>query len=380
MAKTSQTRNSYVPDDEQGADFVELFFDLVFVFAITRITHLTVEHLSVSQVLKSVLIFWLIWWGWTQFTWALNAADTRNPEVRMVTLIATAVAFVMATATDQVFGAGVMWFAVSYIIIRLLGLGLFLRVTPSGEDHRSAVVGWAILSLAGMFAVLCGALVDETARVWWLLATVMLDMIAGFIAGRAQGWYLRTRHFVERHGLIVIIALGESLIVAASAVIGNERSPDLIISSGFAVLLTCLLWWSYFAWIQEHIEVALLKEAGAVRARLGRDIYSFMHFPLVCGIIGIAIGFEKILGHPHDPLSLPVAAALGGGVFLFMSFTAASVWKSTGIILMTRLVILVASMVGVFLSIGYNPGLALGIISVSLTVTVVIEWDRCGKS
>ena len=380
MAKTSQTRNSYVPDDEQGADFVELFFDLVFVFAITRITHLTVEHLSVSQVLKSVLIFWLIWWGWTQFTWALNAADTRNPEVRMVTLIATAVAFVMATATDQVFGAGVMWFAVSYIIIRLLGLGLFLRVTPSGEDHRSAVVGWAILSLAGMFAVLCGALVDETARVWWLLATVMLDMIAGFIAGRAQGWYLRTRHFVERHGLIVIIALGESLIVAASAVIGNERSPDLIISSGFAVLLTCLLWWSYFAWTHEHIEEALLKEAGAVRARLGRDIYSFMHFPLVCGIIGIAIGFEKILGHPHDPLSLPVAAALGGGVFLFMSFTAASVWKSTGIILMTRLVILVASMVGVFLSIGYNPGLALGIISVSLTVTVVIEWDRCGKS
>ena len=105
-----------------------------------------------------------------------------------------------------------------------------------------------------------------------------------------------------------------------------------------------------------------------------------MHFPLVCGIIGIAIGFEKILGHPHDPLSLPVAGALGGGVFLFMSFTAASAWKSTGIILMTRLVILVASMVGVFLSIGYNPGLALGIISVSLTMTVVIEWDRCGHS
>ncbi len=107
------------------------------------------------------------------------------------------------------------------------------------------------------------------------------------------------RCFLHHHyGLIIIIALGESLIVAASAVIGNERSPDLIVSSGFAVLLTCLLWWSYFAWTQEHIEEALLKEAGAVRARLGRDIYSFLHFPLVCGIIGIAIGFEKILGHP----------------------------------------------------------------------------------
>ncbi len=117
MAEVAPTQESLVPDDEQGADFVELFFDLVFVFAITRITHLTAEHLSVSQVLQSVLIFWLIWWGWTQFTWALNAADTRNPEVRMVTLIATAVAFVMATATDQVFGPGVMWFAVSYIII-----------------------------------------------------------------------------------------------------------------------------------------------------------------------------------------------------------------------------------------------------------------------
>ncbi len=169
MVEATPTQKSFVPDDEQGADFVELFFDLVFVFAITRITHLTVEHLSVSQVLQSVLIFWLIWWGWTQFTWALNAADTRNPEVRLVTLIATAVAFVMATATDQVFGAGVMWFAVSYIIIRLLGLGLFLRVTPSGEDHRSAVVAcdryaghdcrlhcWSRSGLVSANATFCG--------------------------------------------------------------------------------------------------------------------------------------------------------------------------------------------------------------------------------
>lgn len=379
MTEGTRTKSLAVPHDNQSADFVELFFDLVFVFAITQITHLTVDHLGVAQVLKSALVFWLLWWGWTQFTWALNAANTRHPVVRMVTLIATAVAFVMATAIDQVFTDGVMWFAVSYVLIRLLGLGLFLVVTRRGAEHRSAVVGWALLSLAGMTTVLVSTLVSETARLWWLLATIGLDMGAGFIAGRSEGWYLRVGHFVERHGLIVIIALGESLIVAASAVTAEERSLDLLVSGGLVVLVTCLLWWSYFAWTQEHIEEALLEKTGATRARLARDVFSFMHFPLICGIIGVAIGFEKILGHPHDPLSVPVALALGGGVVLFVGFTAASVWKSSGVLLTTRLVLLAGSMVGVLLSIGYNPSLALGIISAGLAVTVVKEWRRCGR-
>jgi low temperature requirement protein LtrA len=177
--------------------------------------------------------------------------------------------------------------------------------------------------------------------------------------------------------LIIIIALGESLIVAASAISAQERSQDLIMVGGLAVIVTCLLWWSYFAWIHEHLEEYFSRKSGGEQARLARDAFSFIHFPLICGIIGIAIGFEKILHHPHDLLSIPVACALGGGYVLFIGFTAASVWRSSNLILLPRLIILILSIVGVALSVGQPPQLALSIISASLVLLIFIEWKKC---
>ena len=117
MRKLFFPSKNLVSPANQSADFVELFFDLVFVYAITRITSLTAHHLDAVNVLKSLLIFWIIWWAWTQFTWALNAANTRIVEVRMIVLIATGVAFVMASSTDLAFTSQVMWFAIPYVVI-----------------------------------------------------------------------------------------------------------------------------------------------------------------------------------------------------------------------------------------------------------------------
>ena len=148
---------------------------------------------------------------------------------------------------------------------------------------------------------------------------------------------------------------------------------------GLAVLVTCLLWWSYFAWIREHLEQALDNASGAPQAQMGRDAFSFIHFPLVCGIIGIAIGFEKILSHPGTPLSMPIAVCLGGGVILFVGCTAAAVWKSSGIILGPRLII-IAGLVGcTYFSIGQRPEIALGLIGVSLMLLLIIEWRICRR-
>ena len=380
MKKILLRSKNLVSPSEQSADFVELFFDLVFVYAITRITSLTANHLDTKHVLQSLLIFWLIWWAWTQFTWALNAANTKIAEVRLIVLIATGVAFVMASSTDFAFAEGVMWFAIPYVIIRIIGLALYIRVTTNLNGHRSAVIGFALLSITGLIAVLAGAMVDPSLRIIFWLGAILLDMLAGFIGGRAEGWSLQSNHFGERHSLIIIIALGESLIVAATAVGGQERSQDLMLAGGLAVIVTCLLWWSYFSWISDYLEEKFSEKSGSDQAKTGRDAYSFMHFLIICGIVGIAVGFEKILHHPHDLLKVPVAFALGIGYMLFIGFSITAVWRTSKMVLLPRLLILLISLFGIVLSVGHSPLIALGIISIGLTIINFIEWKKCSKN
>jgi low temperature requirement protein LtrA len=362
---------------EQGADFVELFFDLVFVYAVTRITAFSAHNLDTFHILQAMLIFWLIWWGWTQFSWSLNAANTRMAEVRMMVLIATGVAFVMASSVGEAFGTGVMWFALPYVIIRTIGLVLYTRVIPNIKGTRARVFAFTIPSIVGLIAVMAGAIADPSQRIWWWLSAIAFDILAGYLGGRAEGWDLNPGHFAERHGLIVIIALGESLIVAATAVGSQERSQELIIAGGLAVLVTCLLWWSYFSWIKEHLEEHLSRESGRKQASLARDAYSILHFPLLCGIIGMAVGFEKIMGHPQDLLSIPVAIALCGGYVFFIGCTALSVWRLSKLLLLPRMIILIISAIGVGISVGQPPYIALIIIAISLSLLIIIEWKRC---
>jgi low temperature requirement protein LtrA len=380
MRKLFFPSKNLVSPANQSADFVELFFDLVFVYAITRITSLTAHHLDAVNVLKSLLIFWIIWWAWTQFTWALNAANTRIVEVRMIVLIATGVAFVMASSTDLAFTSQVMWFAIPYVVIRIIGLILYIRVTTNLNAHRAAVIGFALLSITGLIAVLVGAMVDPSLRIIFWLCAVLLDMLAGYIGGRSEGWNLSAKHFGERHSLIIIIALGESLIVAATAVSGQERTQDLIFVGGLTVIVTCLLWWSYFAWISEYLEEKFSERKGSDQAKIGRDVYSFMHFLIICGIVGIAVGFEKILHHPYDLLKMPVALALGLGYMLFIGFSIVSVWRINKTILLPRLLILLISLIAIILSIGHTPLMILGIISLSLFLINIIEWKKCRKT
>jgi hypothetical protein len=157
-------RRLHGPED-QAVTFVELFFDLVFVFAVTEITALTSTDLTGSGVARSVLLFWLIWWAWTQFTWTLNPADTTHNLVRIITLVATGVAFIMATSVSRAFGSEAFWFVIPYLVVRLLGLGLQVRIDlERGRVERGSVAIWASLSLIGLALVLAGAFVDTPGR------------------------------------------------------------------------------------------------------------------------------------------------------------------------------------------------------------------------
>jgi low temperature requirement protein LtrA len=358
----------------QTVTFVELFFDLVFVFAITQLTLLTAHDLTPGGILRSILLGWLIWWAWTQFTWTLNPADTTHPIVRVVTLAATAVALVMAASVQRAFADDALWFAVPYLVVRVLGLGLQILVDLErvGVSH-AGVARWAGLSAVGLILVLVGAIVDPALRPWiWLLA-IFADVVAAALAGRNTIWDLNAAHLSERHGLFVIIAIGESLIIAGTAVANDERSTALAAAAAAAILVACLLWWTYFGWLKDALEHRYAAAPPERMGPLARDAFSLAHFPLIGGIVGFAVALEEIGAHPTDPAPVAVLASLGIGVALFVASSALSLRLVDGPLLVPRLAILGGMLVALVLVASLPPVWALLIVSVALLAIVLIE-------
>lgn len=371
---------SVVSPEDQGATFVELFFDLVFVFAITQVTHYLAHHLDLEGILRSGVLFWVIWWGWTQFTWTLNAANTEHHHVRVGTLLATGIAFAMAASVEHGFSderGRALWFALSYIGVRTVGLVLYYKVTFTDKDQREAVAGFATLSVAGLAAVLIGAFLDPSIRLYVWIGAVVADLVAAGLAANRGAWNLHGGHFAERHGLIVIIALGESLIVAGSAAAADAQG-SLLAVCGLAVLVTCLLWWTYFGWVQAVMEENLVESAPKDRGPLARDAYSLWHFPLVCGIIALAVGFEGAF-HPDDYSLAVTTKALGTGLCLFLFATAGALWRSKGCVLWNRVIVAALTLLVLLSGLITSPVMLLATVSMALIVIVAFEqltWRR----
>jgi low temperature requirement protein LtrA len=366
--------------EPQSVTFVELFFDLVFVFAVTQLTKTTAEHLDPAGIGRSLTLFWLVWWAWTQFTWTLNPADTEHPAVRAWTLAATGAAFAMAASVPRAFESDPLWFAVPYLVIRLIGLGLQVRVGLEVDDGAPGVsMRWVWMSLVGLALVLAGGFVDADVRVWVWIAAIAADLLAASIGASDEEWDLATGHFSERHGLFVIIALGESLILAASAIAADERSADLVAASGASLLVACLLWWTYFGWLKEALEHGFAATSTADRGATARDAYSFLHFPLIAGIISFAVAVEEILLHPERPAEPEVVAALAVGIALFVGCSAASCWRVTGTVLVPRLAITAAIVAAVALLGSLDPVWPLLAVAAGLLILILVE-ERTHRS
>jgi low temperature requirement protein LtrA len=364
-----------VSPDDQRVTFVELFFDLVFVFCVTQVVTLLHGHIDLHSAWSALLVFWLVWWAWTQFTWALNAANTDHPRVQLATLAATAVAFFLATGIPRAIGAGALWFAVPYIAVRTIGLLLYYWVAWSDPAHRRAVRVFGLLSAAGLAAVLAGALAGGSAQhAMWALA-IALDLLAAGVGGQLEGWNLHHDHFAERHGLIVIVALGETLIVAAAALTGltdTALAPLAAWTGILAVAVTSALWWSYFRHAKPAFEHALASVGGRTRSRLARDAFSILHFPMLCGVIAMAAATEAALAHPDQSLPVSIRAALGVGLLLFVGGTAAAVWRATGRLPFWRSVISPVAGAAIVV-LGAAPWMALAIALTMLATISFIE-------
>jgi low temperature requirement protein LtrA len=358
--------------DDQKVTFVELFFDLVFVYSVTQVAHLMHGQVDLKSAGTALLVFWLVWWAWTQFTWALNAANTDHPRVQVATLVGTGVAFFLAVGIPRAIGADALVFAVPYVAVRAVGLLVYYWVAWGDPLQRRAVQVFGLISITGLIAVIIGAVSGGTAQYWWWALAIALDLVAAGVGGQLEGWNLHADHFVERHGLIVIIALGETLIVAAAGLSDAPLTPLAIVTGALAVAVTSGLWWSYFSHARHAFEHALTRRDGNARSSMARDVFSVMHFPMLCGVIAMAAGTEVALAHPEATLEVGVRVALGAGAVLFVGGTAAAIWRATGRMLAWRLVIAPAAAAAVVAA-GGRPWLAMTALLVMLVMLAVVE-------
>ena len=371
---TSQMKQTpIVSPDDQKVTFVELFFDLVFVFSVTQVVSLLHKDLSWITVGQAILVFWLVWWGWGQFTWALNAANTTHHFVQIAVLMAAAIALFMGISLPGAFQDRALWFAISYILVRLIGLILFSLVSLEDPAMRGAVRTWTLLSITGIIAIVAGGYMGGAAQyVLWGLA-IVLDIFAANVSGQAEGWKIQPDHFSERHGLFVIIALGETLIVAASEVTEAILTFNLVVVGVLVVAITCALWWSYFVRAKPVLDHALKSSQGGKRSTMARDVYSMLHFPMLFGVIAYAALVEEAVADPGEPLPLAGRAMLALAVVLFVGGMAVALWRATGNPVWARAILIVATAMAIMAVAGVSTAVSLGIALSGILAIIVLE-------
>jgi low temperature requirement protein LtrA len=293
-----------------------LFFDLVFVFALTQVTASLAEDLTWGGLLRGMLVLAAIWWAWAAYAWLTNEVDSDRRLVRL-TIVAAMIAMLIASlAIPGAFGDDALLFALAYLAVRLAHTFLFGVGTEDGDVRSAARALAPTATLAPALLIVASAL-DGTAQIAVWVAALAIDYVGGALRG-IDRWRLSPAHFAERHGLIVIIALGESIVAIGVGAEGLDLGVGELAGAALAVTLSAALWWTYFDPALPRVEAALHDAApGRQRNVMARDAFSFLHLPLVAGIVLLALGLKKSLEHVDHELKDVAAAALCGGVALY---------------------------------------------------------------
>jgi len=296
---------------------LELFFDLVFVLAITQCTALMSQHPTWSGLAQGVLVLGVLWWSWVGYAWLTSVVDPEEGAVRFAIFAAMAAYLIAAIAIPQAFGSLGLEFALAYGAVRWAQVALLLvagRDDP-GLHHSSA--GLAVSTTIGVSLLIGASFLDGLPQGGlWLLA-LALDM-GGPMFIDSSGWRLVPGHFAERHGLIIIIALGES-IVAIGVGAHATLTWGIAAAAVLGIALSAAMWWLYFDVVALVSRRRLIdSEEGRIRNELARDSYSYLHFPMVAGIVLVALGLKTTIGHVDESLGTVPAFALLGGVSAYL--------------------------------------------------------------
>jgi low temperature requirement protein LtrA len=305
-------------EEERKTSFLELFFDLVFVFAFTQVTALLLEDSSAAGFARAALVLGLVWWAWSAYAWMTNAIDVESLVTKLIVFAAMGGAFFMALAVPDAYRDEGSWFAVAYFAVRILNSALYVWGVRRDPVQLRATLRLAPWFVTAALVALAGGLVSSHVRPYVWLASLAIDVVGTLTVARA-GFRVSPAHFAERYSLIVIIALGESVVAVGLGASELERGTVFAVSVGVALVGVIALWWAYFDFTATAAQRSLTRTSPDRRGPLARDVFTLFHFPIVLGIILYAVAAEKTLAHPKDPLSDAGRWALGLGLALFLS-------------------------------------------------------------
>jgi low temperature requirement protein LtrA len=320
----------------QRTTTVELFFDLVYVFAITQLSHVILDDLTVGGVAQAAFLLVVVWWAWIYTTWMANWFDPASPTVRTVLTGAMLASLLMAAALPEAFGDRGMLFAASYVALQV-GRNAAATTLLARDHHlRKVFERLLVWSIASGVLWLAGAALDADQR--WLLwvPALALELAAPaaryWLPGRGRAstsdWDVEGSHFAERCQLFILIALGESIVVAGATASQAGLTSTVVACLVVAFLETVALWWLYFGTPAERSHAVLTTSQDP--GRVARDAYTYFHVLIVAGIIAIAAGVDLTIAHPHDPQQGVGLAIILGGPALFLVGESLFQWSTTG--------------------------------------------------
>jgi low temperature requirement protein LtrA len=296
---------------------LELFFDLVFVLAITQCTTLMFHRPTWAGLAQGMLVLAVLWWSWCGYAWLTSVVDPEEGAVRIAIFAAMAALLIVAICVPDAFSSLALQFAIAYGVVRMAHIALFVLASRDDPSLRHSVSGLAMSTSIAIGLLVGASFLNGLPQAGlWVLA-LLLDMGGPYLFW-SEGWKLVPGHFAERHGLIILIALGESIV---SIGVGAEAhlSVGIAVAAILGVALAAALWWTYFD-VVALVSARRLARApeGRERNELARDSYSYLHLPMVAGIVLAALGLKETLGNVGDALALPIAFALLGGVALYL--------------------------------------------------------------
>jgi low temperature requirement protein LtrA len=303
------------PDRAVRVSTLELFFDLVFVFTITQLTGVLVGGHGAPGVAQVVVMLLLIWWMYDGYAWLTNSIATDRVRVRLLLIGGMGGFLVIALAIPNAYEGDGLAFGLGYLVVVLLHAGMYARGASVSEVQ--AILRIVPFNLAAVALVLVGGAFGGNLQwIFWTLAAGLVWVTPWFTT--VEGFVIAVSHFVERHGLVVIVALGESIVVIGAGAAGLALDAGLVLVALLALSLSAALWWVYFS-DEEAVEQAFDLAPPEQRAQLALIGFGYWHYGILLGIVAVAAGLKKAIGEPYEPLDGWIAVGLAIGVSLFIA-------------------------------------------------------------
>jgi low temperature requirement protein LtrA len=294
----------------------ELFFDLVFVFAFTQVATLLTNDPTFAGIGRAVLVLAALWWAWSAYAWLTNIVDPEEGLVGLALLVALIAMFIAALVVPDVFDEHGVVFGAAFLLVCAMQAALYAFAGRGNRDLVGAVLRLAPWTLTGATLILVAGFTSG-ARIWLWTAALAFSYVAAVLSG-ATGWRVYPAHFAERHGLVIIIALGEAFVAIGIGATGVGLGLGEILAAILGLLVATAFWLAYFDFFSIRGQQLLSDRRGAQRVAFARDLYTYGHFPLIIGIILFAFAMKSIVAHVGDEPDWVVAFALCGGSALYL--------------------------------------------------------------